>query len=391
MQKVVVLLDEFGNSHLELSKQGTFSHFVYTAIVVEESQLNQLRDKRDEISRKYFQGSIIKSSNISNNEKGFGKRLRILKELLEINFLIFSFVVNKAKVDSEGLLYKDSFYKYFNKLFLKQFPENYTSFTIYADEFGSVEFRRGLVNYLNSNVIQRSLFAPDRYYNLVDDKNGEPLIQLADFISGCVGKIYCTSHSHPESDKLFDLIYSRIIIDFFPFERINYLGSNQENLVEFDREISQISLAIALSFIENPPKWASEEIIEVLKFLILIYRTNPERLVESYEIIERLQKLKISFSEASLRQSIQTLRDNGVLISSIQGKSGYKIPYKIEDIIGFYNRYLGSVVPMLRRIKIVEENLKKKSMNKINILEISPEFDLLERLLKVVELQKTKE
>ena len=72
-------------------------------------------------------------------------------------------------------------------------------------------------HYINTKVIQRDLFAPDRSYILPDDRKAEPLVQLADYLSGCLGRIYCTSPSHEQSVQLFNLLHDRIFIDFFPF------------------------------------------------------------------------------------------------------------------------------------------------------------------------------
>lgn len=389
MQNVLVFLDEFGNTQLNVNKSGTTSHFVFTAVVADAGNRDKLLAKQKEVSRKYFQGSPLKSSRIKNDKKGFAKRLNILAELLEEEFLVFAYVVNKSKLTGEGLKYKKSFYKYFNRLFLQQFPENYTSFAIFADKLGYPEFQRSLTDYLDKHVLQRNLFTPDRFYQLVDDKTEEPLVQLADFFAGCVGKIYCSSHVHQNAIELFEPLSERLSVEFFPYEKINYLADRSDEFSALDSEISDIALNSALNFIENPPKGTPFEQLEAVRYLLIIYKSNPEKLVESYELVKRIQKVNYNFSEQNLRQVIQALRDKGVIIASIQGKSGYKIPYKSEDIFGFYNRYLGNIVPMLKRIQIVDQKLKKNSLNRIKIMEEIPEFQLLSQLLQVLEIQKT--
>lgn len=109
MKKVYVFIDEFGNSHLDLSKSGTFSHFIYTAVAISEEDLEKANQLRDFISKKYFQSRPIKSSSIPNDEKGFKKRLEVLAEFKKLNFLIFSLVVNKSKSKSDGLSQKNHF------------------------------------------------------------------------------------------------------------------------------------------------------------------------------------------------------------------------------------------------------------------------------------------
>ncbi|WP_026461211.1 DUF3800 domain-containing protein [Adhaeribacter aquaticus] len=341
MQHLHIYLDEFGNTSLNLEKAGTFSHFVLTALLIDESKLEQVRDLPKEISRRYFKRHPIRSSRITNDESGFQKRLDILQELRRLDFLILSLVINKSKVTGEGLNQSDVFYKYFNRIFLKQFPKNFASFSIHADELGWPEFRRSLQHYINTKVIQRDLFTPDRTYRLVEDCLEELLVQLADFISGCLGKIYCTSHSHEKAAYLFDLLHDRTFVDFYPFEESDFSLA----IPVQDQEKNDLIAKIAAALAEQHR--LSNEAQAVLQYLYLMFRTAPDRLIEKYEIIEKVKKSFPNFTEHHLRLCIQQLRDYGVLISSIQGKSGYKLPDRVEDIAGFYNRYLNSIVPMI--------------------------------------------
>ncbi len=164
LSEVNVYIDEFGNAHLNLSKAGTFSHFVYTAIVIKRENIQEAYKLRYEISKKFLQGHPIKSSSraLSNDDRGFQKRLNILQYLRSLDFIIFSLVIDKKKIDGDGLKYKDVFYKYFNKVFLKGFVKTYDSFEIYADKLGYPDFQRNLIQYVYDNAIQKDLFNPHR-------------------------------------------------------------------------------------------------------------------------------------------------------------------------------------------------------------------------------------
>jgi hypothetical protein len=159
---------------------------VLTADLIEEAKLAPARELRESISQRYFQKHPIQSNCIPDDEPGFQMRLAILQELRQLDFLVLSLVINKGKIVGEELEQQDIFYKYFNRIFLKQFPQNFTSFSIHADQVGWREFRRSLQHYINTKVIQRDLFTPDRTYQLVEDKQAEPLVQLANFISGSI-------------------------------------------------------------------------------------------------------------------------------------------------------------------------------------------------------------
>ncbi|KAA5539656.1 DUF3800 domain-containing protein [Adhaeribacter rhizoryzae] len=387
MQHLHIFVDEFGNTSQNREQAGSFSHLVLSAVLIEEAKLTQARQLRDSISQRYFQGHPIQSSQIPDDELGFQMRLAILQELRQLNFLVLSLVINKSKVTGEGLAYNEVFYKYFNRIFLKQFPQNFTAFSIHADQLAWPEFRQSLQHYINTKVIQRDLFTPDRTYRLVDDQLAEPLVQLADFIAGCLGKIYCTSHSHDKATFLFDLLHDRSFVDFFPFEKTDFAVSVPERDQEKNEWITKIAAASARQALAEHHRF-SEEAQAVLQYLYLMFRTVPDRLVEKYEIIDKQKKVFPTFSEQQLRVCIQQLRDAGVLIVSIQGKSGYKIPDRVEDIVGFYNRYLNSIVPMIHRLNICNRKLLVNSLQQVDLLQANSNYSILYELIKTLDKEK---
>lgn len=383
-EKVYVFFDEFGNAHLNLEKEGSFSHFIYTGIVISESNLSKARSKRDEISREYFQNTDIRSRNIKNNDKGFNKRMNILGSLKELNFLVFVQVINKGELNSNGLKYKEVFYKFFQKTFIEKLTLHYSAFEIYADELGYPEFKRGLTEFIEENAFQRDLFNQDRYYKLVDDIKEEPLIQLADFLSGCVGKIYCTSHQHDKADLLYDSLKDRLYVDVFPFQKEYFSERLPENHPEKDKQIASISMRLIKNYLDSDRSDNPYHSDEVLKRLLLNFKISPNRLVDTDELVDLINRFDNKYSTQNLRQAIGYLRDKGLLIASIQGRYGYKIPNKIDDLYGFYNRYMNSVVPMLKRINRCNDVLKIESVNDVNILEMNPNFDVLRDLLEAI-------
>ncbi|GAB3834016.1 hypothetical protein GCM10028895_53720 [Pontibacter rugosus] len=126
----------------------------------------------------------------------------------------------------------------------------------------------------------------------------------------------------------------------------------------------------------------------MLQYLYLMFRTAPDRLIEKREIIEKMKRRFPAFSEQQLRVCVQHLRDNGVLIASIQGKSGYKLPDGVEDIAGFYNRYLNSIVPMLNRINICNRKLMVNSVQEVDLLQSNSAYSLLHELIKTLDKEK---
>jgi Protein of unknown function (DUF3800) len=383
-ENVLLFLDEFGNTHIDLSKAGTFSHFVYTAIAFKHSDLSEFKNVRDRISKKFFHGSIIKSSNITNDENGFKKRIEVLKELKKSNFIVYTLIVDKSKLASEGLKYKKTFYKFFQRIFIEKFAHNYLSFQIFADKVGGSEFQRELFDYINKKAINRDLFHQDRQYNLADDKVEQPLVQLADFLCGCVGKIYCISHQYSQFEVLFELLSDRLFVEFFPNNFETYNTNTLSNIDEKEVLITQIAVQGIIDFINLPnPKYP--ECIEIAKYLLLVFKTNPTKLVSTKELISVCKNRFGYYNQDHLRQNIAYMRDNGLLIVSPQGKYGYKIPNTKTDIINFYHRYLSSIKPMLRRIKKSNNLIASKTINEVNILNETSDISVLSELIKTVE------
>lgn len=388
-EKVYIYFDEFGNAHPDIEKKGSFSHFVYTAILIRESNLADARKMRELISKKYFQGSDIKSNNIKNNDKGFNKRLNILDELKSLNFLVYSFVINKSELKGDGLKYKRTFIKYFQKIFIKKLVDQYSSFEIFADELGHPEFKKSLKEFIDKYAIQRDLFNPDRYYHLVDDFKDEKLVQLADFLSGCVGKIYCISHLHPQSYTLFDKLNDRIFVDFFPFQKLYFYANLPDNHEQIDRDIAMISLGLVQKYLETDWRINPYHSEEVLKHLLLNYKVAPDRMVDTHELVSVIQQIDYKYTEQSLRLAIAHLRDKGLIIVSIQGRYGYKIPNRLDDIYGFFNRYMNSIIPMIKRVDSSNEILKLKSVNEINLMETDDSLRVMRNLIAALDKEST--
>ena len=379
--KAYIYFDEFGNPFLDTeTKLGTFSHFIYTAVVIDEKDIEKARELRQRISNEYRQGSPLKS-----NKLKLEKRLKIISEFKKADFGIFSLVIDKRKIDNENLEDKTVFYKFFQRLFLTQFVEKYERFEIYFDKIGEEKFRESLRNYISRRVFQPTLFQPDRIYKIVDDKFEEPLIQIADFFSGCVGKIFCVSHKDKDADKIFDEINERLFVDFHPYETSNYLGEYNEEIDDSDKKVGELCVNIVLNYLKSDN--TSIEETELLKHLLLIYKTNPNRLSESYELVNILKRVNDKSSIEHLRELISSLRFKGIIIVSIEGKYGYKIPNKKNDLIGFYNRYLKSIIPMLTKMSIANDQIKKEHFD-INIFKENENLELIQKFINIMDFSK---
>ena len=381
MKKAKIYIDEFGNTHLDLVKKGTFSHFVYTAIIISEDQEEKARELRKIICHKFRLGPNIKSKNLGD-KKDFQKRLDILKFLVKnLNFTIDTLIIDKSKLDNEkgGLKHKRVFYKYFQKLFVGKYNEIYDSYDINADKVGE-EFVSELERFIMQNAIKPDLFNPDRTFKLSDDVKDEELVQFADIVAGSLGKIFCTSHSSERMDEIYEILHSRLTIQHFPFQS-NYQIKTTEEDAKMNMLIKKLNGEVLEQYIESANYKKDHLQIRLLDYLSLHNRMSPYRLVPSYEIVDYLKNFTMQMSEERLRTIIRDLRYEGLFIISHSGKPGYKLASSYEDIIQHFNHFMRYIVPMLEKIKVINQKMANTSFNDVNPLENDERFEQIRKLI----------
>ncbi|MCP1299204.1 DUF3800 domain-containing protein [Chryseobacterium sp. S0630] len=371
-----IFIDEFGNTHLDLSQKGTFSHFIYTSVIIKETDTEKARKILKEICFKYRLGDDLKSKNIKS--KNFKKRKDILIEFLEkLDFVVDVMVVDKSNLSGDGLKIKKTFYKYFQSLFVEKYNNIYESYSINADKVGE-EFKIELQDYVRKKSISRDLFNPDRNFEIFDDKD-EKLIQIADFISGCLGKVFCTSHFDKQYIELFNLLHARTSISYFPFE--SYITKEIENKPELDRQIMKMNYQLIEKFFDSSKSEKSKEKARLLEYLRFQSELNPNRLVSTRELLIYLNNFFPNIKNERIRTLIRDLRYEGLFIVSHSGKPGYKLATKYSDVSEHFNHFLKYVVPMLQKVKILNQTLSQNSFNDINPIEKDPNMQKLKELV----------
>lgn len=382
-EPALMLMDEFGNAHLDLSKEGTFSHFIYCGMILPASARGQAQAVREQLSRNHFFGQAIKSSKLG--PKMFDRRLAALKELLAgLDFTLDVLVIDKSKLDqAEGLKYKSVFYKYFQHLFVTKYNQRYKAFEITADQVGE-QFRHELQHYVRTQGVQADLFNPDRAFYLREDLVEQPLLQIADFLCGCTGKIFCASHAEERAQELFTLLHARMSVSYFPYTPKITLGSTPDQ--ELDRQIAEVTLSLVGDFYRtHAERPASSEYLRLLDYLLLYNRMEPTRLVSTYEIVKYLGQFFTDMIEERVRLIVRNLRYEGLFIVSHSGKSGYKVAANYYDIEEYFKHFSKYVVPMLQKIKILNETISANTFNAINPLEKDASFAQLKGLLQAID------
>ena len=217
-------------------------------------------------------------------------------------------------------------------------------------------------------------------YALSDDKTEEPLLQLADFYAGTIGKYYCGKYDEKKSNVIHDGFIKKIVsIDWFPRNIVPMFAITTEIDNNYNDTITQIAIKSAEDYLNT---YTSDTIgCELVLYILQETKRNPLRYISSKEIKTNLRARNVEIGDPIVK--ISELRDKGVLIISPIGKKGYKIPNNEREIAEFYNRLNGNVQPQLRRCIILNNVLFEQSGGRYNILSYS-EFESLSKLCNIV-------
>jgi biotin operon repressor len=383
MRKVnLAFIDETGNYGFDFEKQGVASHFIMTSILVGEQNKNLLETGIEVIAQELFSGGEIKSKNIRRRK--LESKKKVYKALQKLDFHIYSIVVDKNKLYSEGFKYKPSFYKFLYGLLYQELDKSFPVLRIQNDEHGSKEFMEGFVKYVKENHMT-DLFGNSDF--TFEKSNNARIIQLADAIGGLLGEKFDSSVKSNDGYLLFELFEDQIIdIEHWPeeFDYEPFIESPKDDF--YEEMIATLSLNLAESFISRfEEKFKSDQKIQnqinCIKYLKTIFRFNdPNKYISGDEIRNHLNSLRHEeMSEHYFYSNvIAKLRDEGVLI--VSGNNGYKLPCAKNDLYQFVNKIDSMVGPLLHRLQISRNRILRSSKNELDILD-RPEFIKLKDIL----------
>lgn len=364
-------VDEFGAFGYDFSNPGCTTHFIISAIIVDEDDLRTVADGVEAIRQKHFQLSEIKSSKIGKNHK---RRITILNEIKQLPFHIFTFVCDKQKVyENSGLRFKHPFYKFLNNIVYQELRITYNNLVITADEVGGNDYLQSFAHYVKSKEIPLDLFD----YSLFKFENSKhnAIIQLADIVCGSLAYNFDKrKKDDAEGYNYLSILGDKILrIKEFPetFDSFNVYQNNLNS--EYNPEIADICYRKAKHFIETHINTEDTEIkqqIIILNYLLFRFMNkSPRKYIPTKELINQLvfsgyEKMSL---QAFRNKIIAKLRDNEVIISS--STSGYKIPSTEKELYDFVNHGKSIIMPMLSRLKICNDVIKMGTEGKINLFE----------------------
>lgn len=371
MERIYAFTDESGSFGWDFDNKTVSTHFIVSAIVVKESELENVRNQVEDVRAKCFQTGEMKSSSIGKNHS---RRVFVLNELKKISFSVFSVICDKRKLlEINGLQYKESFYKYLNNIVHQELRSVFPVLTIVADEFGGSEYMKSFSKYVKKKQDPLDLFGESDFY--FKDSVNEVLIQLADIISGTLAYEYDEHKKVLNAPHFYNIIRDKIIrIEFFPRTYDNYIVQNVDP-AKYDNEIATICYKLAYDFIQRNDNSKDEEVkaqVLIVKYLLFRFLNYEyDKYVTTKELKKQLEYTKFSdLSTQKFRMRIiAKLRDNGVIISGSSAKKGYKIPSNEKELLDFINHGTSIIMPMLSRLKKCRDSIKMGTINKLDLFQ----------------------
>jgi hypothetical protein len=378
-QWVNVFIDESGTNELDSTKHDVSNLYICVAVMVNSCDLDRLSDGINNIKNKFCSGGEIKSSNIGSNHK---RRLKILQEIELLPFRYYAQIINKERIYKDsGLKYKKSFYKVMHRKLYEMIPCKGNSIKVIIDEYGSEDFKEEFKKYLDIRGIPNLYAKFDHDFARSNECHG---IQLADFIAGTL--LYCFD-SKKKSDYSLSyrekLTSKEIAIDCWPPIRneTNACGSSNK----WDSMIWDHAIEKCIEFIETNESADIDDCkmqrctLERLLFARK-YESIDNQNIYSEELIEFL--VKSGFEKLSDRdfksKIITALRNHGIIITG--SNKGYTIALTYEEIKEYLKHNKGIILPMIRKIKKAQEEIKKATNNNLDILLEDSKFKILDKL-----------
>ncbi len=360
-------VDEYGNSGLDLTKDHVSHAFIISAVVINDDDETFCTDVLDAIAINHFSGSEIKSSNVGTDDK---RRLQILSEFTQLKMSVYTVVVDKARLISDGFKYKQSFYKFLNGKLHSELYKTIPNLKVYHDNLGSDEYMESFQEYIHSKN-DLDLFN-ETQFEFVKSTNSR-LIQLADFLAGSYARIYDSSKQTQNTQKYhIQLNRLRGIVEEWPWKK--YVPKEASaSTVDEDQKIESIALHSITEYINrNESNTVTPDDKAKMLFLKYVYyyykNISRNQFIYTRDLRLHLSYSGIKTSDFYIRSKIVApLRDQGVLISS--SAKGYKIPAGKVDIVSYFNHSSSIIKPMIARLKTVRDVIYKATGGTINVYE----------------------
>lgn len=381
MERIFAFTDEYGAFGWDIENPNVSTHFIISAVLVKESDLDAFRTSAEAIRKKYFQSGEIKSKTTGNKHS---KRIKILEEIKNLPFSIFAVCINKKScienMTMKGLLYKKSFYKFMNNIVHSELRRSFKYLTVVADEMIDNDYMQSFCRYFDEHQDIKTFWgeADFQYFSSKADVG----IQIADYISGSLARVYDTHKHTPDTPDYYSILKEKIThIEFYPRDYKSFNLDTSAIAQDYDKRIAELCFSRIAAYVDSHDDDQDEYTrarVLVSKHLLFRFMNNDIRgYIPTRELLERIQSAGLPIkSERAFRQEIiGKLRDEGVILAS-SSKGGYKIPSKEAELYDYVNHDANIIIPMLARLKKCRDTIKLGTSNELDLLN-HPEFQLL--------------
>lgn len=360
-----IFVDEMKNGSLPAEENCNNNYYVFSAVVVSSEHLQAMRDVHTKIIAKHFkQAGSLKSTSIKRK----GEWLDIANSLKSVMHYVSYLVIDMSKLDGDGFRNsKWSFHKYFQNFINERFLALYHEAHVTFDQTGTSRFQESLKAYMQERGFEKNLFE-NNSFEIKEDKVQEPLLQIADFYAGIVGRYYRNAPVDVQMGmgEIYESIKGKMISLYFPYNEIPLRIAKELPQDEFNLQIFNIAVDSAKRFLDTHKDKETE--CEIVSLMLDEVHKNPLRFVSSKEI-SKILRLKYNKDKVDPIATIGRIRDKEVLIvSQKQLKKGYKLPCNEAEIHGYYKSATLNVVSQLKRIGIMNKTLMENSDGTISVL-----------------------
>jgi len=369
MDRLHVFVDEYGDTHLDVAKEGVSSVYIVAAVCIRAIDLANARSAAESIRKRHFQTGEMKSSSIADND---GRRLRLLRDLSKLPGFVVAYCARKREISPQtGLAYKKSFIKFFAKRLYDRVILCADEFNIVIDEHGTPDFQTELKTHFD-NSYRSDLFAKTDFSFC--DSEHDSLLQVADVFAGSLARIYDAKKLSTRAEEIKMVLRENVATTAWPRSREETFLPLSEHTSESDERIrryclkrAEVQLQAMDRSTDDPDGRARATFLDTL----ITHHTwgDPGTFLSTHMLKREIAAtLGEPISDHRFRSGIVAkLRDAGVIISSCS--KGYRLPSTASDVREFANFANSLIPPMVARIEKARKGIREATQGDVDILD----------------------
>lgn len=363
-----VFVDESGNESLDLGQSGVSNHYIVVAVVVDLEEHAATMEVFERVRREQFQKTEMKSTLIGENHD---RRRRILDALAAAPFGLYVLDVDKRDLTSQGFNFWRSFIKNLHGRLYKNICKDFPSVHVQADRIKSPWFVRELQAYVEK--INTTPLFNTTLWEFVDSKSNVG-VQAADVIAGTLALCERDGWT-PRCRGYIHVLKERVRhFDRYPQPLAPYtVQPEADHDNRFDAAIAGRARMEASEFVVKFRDSDESDLRLAVRCVQNLITYGDTHGLDAWMPTEPLRRQLDEMSEDEvgehkLRSIIGRLRDAGVLIAS-RSAGGYKLPTCIQDLFEFLNRQNTQIAPMLNRVRMARDTIRRATDGGLDILQ----------------------